>query len=281
MEMTRRDILKAGLLGAVGALTGCNTSDITKRAERDFLEAVGLGDKKRQPYNGELISPGNNAAVLEKVYSHFDPSLGSYLRSVPVLKKRDIGTVNKIIAYSQRGAFPYIGVRADWDNPDFNELKKETILTHEFLHLVQDHNKIDPAKFFEAFKRWYLNEEYGDAQKPGVEKRKFFDGNLMKRFIFGDLYEDTEWDGVGSDDEDWRDMAYMPSYRNLSPEPGVEEFAYLGQRIVPYNSDPDSEWAFIPIDRMLEISDELFGYYNGVLNPEILALRGNSIWSPK
>ncbi len=281
MGLTRRDVLKAGLAGAVGALAGCNVSDIAKRVQRDFLEAAGLSDSDKKPSYAP-ISQANNAAVLEKVYNHFDPSLQPYLKTVPILKTF-VGAPKGVIAYANRGAFPYIGVRSDWDNPDFHEGKKDPVLTHELLHIIQDHNKIDAAKFFEAFKRWYLDETYGPAKSAGgVDKGRFYGrGNDMKSAMFSDLYEDTEWDGIGVDDEDRRDMAYMEKYRVLNPTPGVEEFAYLGQSIVPYDFDPNSRWAFVATDRMLELSDELFGYYNGVLNPEILALRGDSIWKSK
>ena len=51
-----------------------------------------------------------NAGVLKSVFAVFDPSLGSFLTSVPIVPDSSADTAK---AYPAKG---YIGVSPDWDN---------------------------------------------------------------------------------------------------------------------------------------------------------------------
>lgn len=275
---SRRSLLKLGASLAIATLAGCN------KKNRDGFYGLGYNDASKsgvQPtplgvvYFGEPISPALNAEVLDRVYSFFDDSLQSYVRAVPILKMPDVESIPSRIAYANSKRFvwtahkiDFIGVRPDWDsNPKIGFYKKVPVLAHEFLHTIQAEKGINPPKFFEDFKTWYLDPKYGEPvidifNKPAKENR-------MKHLLFGDLYEDTEHNGIGPDDEDWRDMNYMQRYQNSIP--GMEEFAYTGQNILNFSADPDYD--FLTKDRLLELSDEVVRWYQGVLHSRILVLR--------
>ena len=279
MDLTRRGFLVGATVSALGYLAGCNVRKEDERAERSFLDAIGLGKPRRIRAYGQPIDPEVNREALERVYSLFDPQVQEYMKTVPIIKISSVSDVpgRAGTAHSKRflrgkGDYPYIGVGLDWDSGKRDFYCKVPILAHEFLHMIQAEKNHDPAKFFEDFKKWYLSSEYGDPVFLDLSKpeNQITGNNRLKTAVFGDLYEDTENSGLGPDDEDWRDMTYISRYRGSTP--GVEEFAYLFERI--FNYSKESQYDFRVRERLLELSDELVGWYKGIVHPDILALRG-------
>ncbi len=243
------------------------------------------------------ISRERNASVLKSVFEVFDPSLRSFLASVPIILDSSANTAK---AYQAKG---YIGVSPDWDNtvrqsqykalyeqrgmkpedPVFMPRFKTDLLIHEFLHLLQVHQGIDSRLCYEAVARWYRDPRYGIPSPNGiVHADTAKDGrpdtlatNRMKYILWQALYNYQRLSDVPRD-ESWKTMQYGERYQ--SAEKGVEEFAYIGQEILANGSSSenyiktgqwsDEDWKSKKM-RLLEVSPEIIALYRGIFNPEL------------
>ena len=243
------------------------------------------------------ISRESNANVLKSVFEVFDPSLRSFLASVPIILDSSANTAK---AYQAKG---YIGVSPDWDNtvgqspyratyeqrgmkpedPVFMQRFKTDLLIHEFLHLLQVHQGIASRSCYEAIARWYLDPRYGIPSPNGiVPADRAKDGrpdalvtNRMKYILWHDLYNYRRVSDVPRD-ESWKNMQYWERYQ--SAEKGVEEFAYIGQEILASGSSSahyiktgqwsNEDWKSKKV-RLLEVSPEIIELYRGIFNPEL------------
>jgi len=244
------------------------------------------------------ISRERNASVLKNVFEVFDPSLRSFLASVPIILDSSANTAK---AYRAKG---YIGVSPDWDNtvlqskyraiyeqrgmkpddPVFTQRFKTDLLIHEFLHILQVHQGIDSRSCFEAVARWYRDPRYGMPSSNGVvhadtTKDRISDTrtiNRMKYIVWHQLYNYRRLHDVPQD-ETWKNMQYGERYR--SAEKGVEEFAYIGEEILSSGSGSenylktgqwsDKDWKNKKT-RLLEVSPEVLALFRGVFNPELM-----------
>jgi hypothetical protein len=243
------------------------------------------------------ISRERNASVLKNVFEVFDPSLRSFLTSVPIILDSSARTAK---AYRAKG---YIGVSPDWDNtvlqseyraiyeqrgmkpedPVFMYRFKTNLLIHEFLHILQVHQGIDSRSCYEAVAQWYTNPRYGMPSPNGVVYADTTnDGrpdtraiNRMKYILWHQLYNYRRLSDVPHD-ESWKDMQYGERYR--SSKKGVEEFAYIGEEILSSGSGAenyiktgqwcDKDWKNKKM-RLLEVSPEVIALYRGVFNPAL------------
>ena len=244
------------------------------------------------------ISREHNASVLKNVFEVFDPSLRSFLTSVPIIVDSSANTAK---AYPAKG---YIGVSPDWDNtvlqseyraiyeqrgmkpeePVFMHRFKTDLLIHEFLHILQVHQGIDSRLCYEAVARWYRDPRYGMPSPSGVvyadaTKDRRLDTlaiNRMKYIVWHELYNYRTLSDVPQDGS-WKNMHYGERYR--SAEKGVEEFAYIGQEILSSGSSSenyiktgqwcDKDWKNKKM-RLLEVSPEVIAVFRGVFNPELM-----------
>ena len=243
------------------------------------------------------ISREGNAGVLKSVLEVFDPSLRSFLTSVPIILDSSATTAR---AYPAKG---YIGVSPDWDNtvrqseyraiyeqrgmkpedPVFIQRFKTDLLIHEFLHLLQVHQGIDSRSCYEAVARWYRDPRYGRPSPngrvlPATTNDNRPDAlaiNRMKYILWHQLYNYRRLSDVPQD-ESWKNMQYGERYR--SADKGVEEFAYVGEEILASGSSSenyiktgqwcDRDWKSKKI-RLLEVSPEIIALYRGVFSPEL------------
>ena len=243
------------------------------------------------------ISRERNASVLKSVLEVFDPSLRSFLTSVPIILDSSANTAK---AYRAKG---YIGVSPDWDNtvlqsqyraiyeergmkpedPVFMYRFKTNLLIHEFLHILQVHQEIDSRLCYEAFARWYRDPRYGIPSPNGIVYADMTKSrrpvtlaiNRMKYILWHQLYNYRRLSGVPQD-ESWKDMQYGKRYR--SAEKGVEEFAYIGEEILSSGSGDenfiktgqwcDKDWKSKKM-RLLEVSPEVIALFRGIFNPEL------------
>lgn len=244
------------------------------------------------------ISRERNAAVLQSALEVFDPSLRSFLTSVPIILDSSVKTAR---SYSAKG---YIGVSPDWDNsvlqsqfreiyeqrgmkpedPVFISRFKTTLLIHEFLHILQVHRGIESRLLYETVARWYVDPRYGipspnGAVRAGTTKdgrADTFAYNRVKYAVWYQLYNYRRLRDVPQDGS-WKNMQYVERYR--SAERGVEEFAYIGEEILASGSASknfsktgqwrDTEWKEKKM-RSLEVSPEVIALYRGVFNPDLL-----------
>lgn len=237
-----------------------------------------------------------NAGVLKSAFEVFDPSLRSFLTSVPIILDSSANTAK---AYPAKG---YIGVSPDWDNtvlqspyraiyeqrgmrpedPVFIERFKTDLLIHEFLHILQVHQGIDRRTCYEAVARWYRDPRYGIPSPNGIVSADTKDRrpdtlaiNRMKYIVWHQLYNYRRLSDVPQD-ESWKNMQYGERYR--SAEKGVEEFAYIGEEILASGSSSenyiktgqwsDKDWKSKKM-RLLEISPEIIAVFKGVFNPKL------------
>ena len=243
------------------------------------------------------ISRERNASVLKSVFEVFDPSLRSFLTSVPIILDSSANTAK---AYPAKG---YIGVSPDWDNtvlqsqyraiyeqrgmkpedPVFMHRFKTDLLIHEFLHILQVHQGIDSRLCYEAVARWYRDPRYGIPSPNGIvyadttkdRRPDTLAINRMKYIVWHQLYNYRRLSDVPQD-ESWKNMQYGERYR--SAEKGVEEFAYIGQEILSSGSGSenyiktgqwcDKDWKNKKM-RLLEVSPEVIALFRGVFNPEL------------
>ncbi len=243
------------------------------------------------------ISRERNAGVLKNAFEVFDPSLRSFLASVPIILDSSANTAK---AYRAKG---YIGVSPDWDNtvlqsryraiyeqrgmkpedPVFMHGFKTNLLIHEFLHILQVHQGIDSRSCYEAVARWYRDPRYGMPSPNGIvnadtTKERRPDAlaiNRMKFIVWYQLYNYQRLSDVPQD-ESWKNMKYGERYR--SAEKGVEEFAYIGEEILSTGSGSenyiktgqwcDKDWKDKK-KRLLEVSPEIIALFRGVFNPEL------------
>jgi hypothetical protein len=243
------------------------------------------------------ISRERNADVLKSVLEVFDPSLRSFLTSVPIILDSSATTAR---AYPAKG---YIGVSPDWDNtvrqseyraiyeqrgmkpedPVFMQRFKTDLLIHEFLHLLQVHQGIDRHSCYEAVARWYRDPRYGRPSANGIvlpattndSRPDALAINRMKYILWHQLYNYRRLDDVPQD-ESWKNMQYGERYR--SAEKGVEEFAYVGEEILASGSSSenyiktgqwcDRDWKSKKI-RLLEVSPEIIALYRGIFSSEL------------
>ena len=243
------------------------------------------------------ISRERNASVLKNVFEVFDPSLRSFLTSVPIILDSSANTAK---AYPAKG---YIGVSPDWDNtvlqseyraiyeqrgmkpenPVFMHRFKTDLLIHEFLHILQVHQGIDSRLCYEAVARWYIDPRYGIPSPNGmVYADTTKDGrpdtlaiNRIKYIIWHQLYNYRRLSEV-PEDESWKNMQYGERYRFAKK--GVEEFAYIGEEILSSGSASenyiktgqwcDKDWKNKKM-RLLEVSPEVIALFRGVFNPEL------------
>jgi hypothetical protein len=243
------------------------------------------------------ISRERNAGVLKSVFEVFDPSLRTFLASVPIVLDPSADTAK---AYPAKGC---IGVSPEWDNtvhqskhraiyeqrgmkpddPVFMYRFKTDLLIHEFLHILQVQKKIDAALFCKAVARWYIDPRYGRPSPSGVvyadtTKKGRPDTlvtNRMKYVVWHELYNYRRLSDVPQD-ESWKNMQYGERYR--SAEKGVDEFAYIGQEILSSGSSSenyiktgqwcDKDWKNKKM-RLLEVSPEITAVFKGVFNPAL------------
>ena len=242
------------------------------------------------------ISRERNAGVLKSVFEVFDPSLRSFLASVPIILDSSANTAK---AYQAKG---YIGVSPDWDNtvlqssyralyeqrgmkpedPVFMPRFKTDLLIHEFLHVLQVHLGIDSRLCYDAVARWYRDPRYGIPSPNGIVSADAKDRrpdtlaiNRMKYILWYDLYNYRRLRDVPQD-ESWKNMQYWERYQ--SAEKGVEEFAYIGQEILASGSSSENylktgrwsneDWKSKKT-RLLEVSPEIIALYRGIFNPEV------------
>jgi hypothetical protein len=279
MNPSRRRVLQLAIVGL-----GSSVADgILESRGDDLVSRTGSEIEK----NGEPISLEANGPILNQTYEMFDPSLKSHLKSIPILKTRLAQTAfSHTSAYlGSMGDFTYVGVSSDWDNkaadsifwktdyskppynkkpedPVFSDSFKLDLLTHEFLHMVEDHLGLDVGKLYQAVKSWYQDELYGRPSVAGVHGGKFTGTNRAKYALWHQLYGQPG-NLEDATDNVWKAMKYNDRYKN-SP-PGTDEFAYIGGTIlIPSESRRD---------RLLEFSDVIIGFYRGIINPKILDLR--------
>lgn len=243
------------------------------------------------------ISQERNARVLKTVLEVFDPSLRSFLTSVPIVFDSSADTAK---AYRKKG---YIGVSPDWDNtvlqshyraiyeqrgmkpgdPVFMPRFKTDLLIHEFLHLLQARQGIDVRLYYEAVARWYKDPRYGipspnGMYQAGATKYRMPDTvaiNRMKYVVWHQLYNYRRLSDAPRD-ESWKNMQYVQRYRSV--EKGVEEFAYIGEEILASGSSSetyiktaqwtDRDWESKRM-RLLEVSPEVVVFFRGIFNPEV------------
>lgn len=246
----------------------------------------------------EPISRERNTSVLKSVFEVFDPSLRSFLESVPIVLDSSADTAK---AYPAKG---YIGVSPDWDksvlqsryraiyaqrglnpeDPVFGYRFKADLLIHEFLHILQVHLGIDRRLFYEAVVQWYIDRRYGIPSPDGlVDIGTMNNGgpnalahNRMKYILWHALYNYQRLSGLPQD-ESWKNMQYGKRYR--SGEKGVEEFAYIGQEILSAGGGSEDcfktgqrcgkDWKTQKL-RMMEVSPEVISAFRGVFNPELM-----------
>jgi hypothetical protein len=244
------------------------------------------------------ISRERNAAVLKSALEVFDPSLKSFLTSVPIILDSSVKTAR---SYSAKG---YIGVSPDWDNtvlqspfreiyehrgmkpedPVFIPRFKTNLLIHEFLHILQVHQGIESRSLYEAVARWYVDPRYGIPSPNGVVRAGTTKGgradtlacNRIKYAVWHQLYNYRRLRDVPLDGS-WKNMHYVERYQ--SAERGVEEFAYIGEEILASGSASenyiktgqwrDTDWKEKKM-RLLEVSPEVIALYRGVFTPDVL-----------
>ncbi len=244
------------------------------------------------------ISRERNAGVLENVFEVFDPSLRSFLASVPIILDSSANTAK---AYPSKG---YIGVSPDWDktvlqseyraiyeqrgmkpeDPVFMPRFKTDLLIHEFLHILQVYRGIDSRSCYEAVARWYRDPRYGIPSPNGVVREETAKNgssgtlaiNRMKYILWYQLYNYRRLRDVPQD-ESWETMHYGERYR--SADKGVEEFAYIGQEILASGSASenyiktgrwsDQDWKSKTM-RLAEVSPEVIALFRGIFNPEVI-----------
>ena len=243
------------------------------------------------------ISRERNASVLKSVFEVFDPSLRSFLTSVPIVFDSSADTAK---AYRTKG---YIGVSPDWDktvlqsqrreiyeqrgmkpeDPVFMHRFKTDLLIHEFLHILQAHQGIDVSLWYEAVARWYSDPRYGipnpsglaHADKANDRRPAPLSINRIKYILWHNLYNYRRLNDV-PDDESWKNMHYGARYKTAKK--GVEEFAYIGEEILSSGSSSedyiktgqwsDKDWQNKKL-RLLEVSPEVIAVFRGVFNPEL------------
>jgi hypothetical protein len=241
------------------------------------------------------VSRERNAGVLKSVFEVFDPSLGPFLTTVPIVLDSSADTAK---AYPAKG---YIGVSPDWDNtvaqsryratyelrgmkpedPVFMNRFKTDLLIHEFLHVLQVRQGIDARLFYAAVARWYTDPRYGRPSPNGVvstgatKDRKPLAINRMKYILWHELYNYRRLRDLPQD-ESWTNMQYGKRYRRA--ERGVEEFAYIGQEILSSGSSSenfirtgqwsDKDWRNKEM-KVPEVSPEVIAFYRGVFNPAL------------
>jgi hypothetical protein len=244
------------------------------------------------------ISRERNAGVLKSALEVFDPSLRSFLTSVPIIFDSSAKTAK---SYPAKG---YIGVSTDWDNtvlqspfreiyeqrgmkPDdsvFIQRFKTNLLIHEFLHILQVHQGIESRSIYEAVARWYEDPRYGIPSPNGVvhavttkdRRADTLASNRIKYVVWHQLYNYRRLHDVPLDGS-WKNMQYVERYR--SAKRGVEEFAYIGEEILASGSASenyiktgqwqDRDWKEKKM-RLLEVSPEVIALFRGVFNPEVL-----------
>lgn len=245
-----------------------------------------------------LISREDNASVLKSAFEVFNPSLISFLQSVPIVLDASANTAK---AYPEEG---YIGVSPDWDNtvldsqykalyaqrgmkpgdPVFMHRFKTGLLIHEFLHILQFHLGIDNRVCYAAVKRWYLDPRYGipspngsgddNAAKSG--KARAISANRVKYIVWHHLYNYRRLSAVPQD-ESWKNMQYGERYQFANK--GVEEFAYIGEEILAGGTASenyiktgqwrDTDWTEKQ-KRLLEASPEVIALFGGIFNPRLM-----------
>ena len=243
------------------------------------------------------ISPERNASVLTSVFEVFDPLLRPFLTSVPIVLDSSADTAK---AYPTKG---YIGVSPDWDNtvlqsqyraiyeqrgmkpedPVFMHRFKTDLLIHEFLHILQAHQRIDGSLFYEAVARWYTDPRYGIPSPNGIvyadttkdRRPDTLAINRMKYIVWHHLYNYRSLNNVPQD-ESWKNMQHAERYRLAKK--GVEEFAYIGQEILSSGSSSenyiktgrwcDKDWKSKKM-RLSEVSPEIIAVFRGVFNPAL------------
>jgi len=243
------------------------------------------------------VSLERNARVLKSVFEVFDPSLRSFLASVPIILDSSANTAK---SYPAKG---YIGVSPDWDNtvlrseyrtiyeqrgmkpgdPVFMDRFKTDLLIHEFLHILQVHLRIDSRTCYEAVARWYKDPQYGIPSPDGLVRTDVASAgrpatlatNRMKYILWHQLYNYRRLNNVPRD-ETWQVMQYGERYR--SADPGVEEFAYIGQEILADGSGSASfvktgtwsekDWQSKKM-RMREVSPEVLALFKGIFSPQL------------
>ena len=243
------------------------------------------------------ISRERNAGVLKSAFEVFDPSLRSFLTSVPIILDSSANTAK---SYPAKG---YIGVSPDWDNtvlqspfratyeqrgmkpedPVFMQRFKTDLLIHEFLHILQVHQGIDGRLFYEAVARWYVDPQYGRPSPNGLvhadatkdRRPDTLSINRVKYIVWDELYNYRGLRDVPQD-ESWKNMQYGERYR--SAKKGVEEFAYIGQEILADGSASENyiktgQWCEKDWEskrmRLLEVSPEVIAFFRGVFNPQL------------
>ena len=305
-------VLVALFLIGGGTLAGIYMNDGVSRHQNRVIMRAGSYGRSRQLakisvfaslptgfLNREVVSISRerNTSVLKSVFEVFNPSLRSFLTSVPIIFDSSADTAK---AYPAKG---YIGVSPDWDNTVlqsryraiyeqrgikpgdsvFMHRFKTDLLIHEFLHILQTHQRIDGHLCYEAVALWYIDPRYGIPSPGGIvpadsTKERRPDTlaiNRMKYIVWHELYNYRQLNDVPQDDS-WKNMQYRERYRLA--EKGVEEFAYIGQEILSSGSSSenyiktgqwtDKDWESKRM-RLLEVSPEVIAVFRSLFNPKL------------
>ncbi len=228
------------------------------------------------------VSLNASDSRLLSIYRCFDPSLRPYLEAVPIIYSSSAQTAFSVY---RRDDVAFIALSPDFfrtarqsgywrdiyskppynlqpDQPVFSEEFRLELLSHELMHIAQAHLQLSPSEFFSEVEQWYRDESYGRPTQPALGDE--VQGNRSKYMLSWYLYcQAGEPDQ--SCDCGWRCMDYNERYKHA--QPGVEEFAYIGDSLVcpPAVAEKSA--------RLAELSGGVLNAYAGILDPSILALR--------
>jgi hypothetical protein len=277
MRTTRRAFLVLAGLAAMDAAL-----EVHRLGLVSFV-APGISNRLRPPRKS--IAPNIDPQVLSDVYGAFDPSVQEYLISVPIVTSSAARTAysgNDEWASGSGESSRFVAVSPDFcskagdsaywadyyskppyemccDDPVFTKAFQEQLLIHEFLHVVQGQAGLDNEGFFNSVESWYRDDSYGrPLAAPGSGC------NWVKYNLWWNLYG-KPGDPAEPADRQWKAMEYCDAYRDSSP--GVEEFAYIGDSFLT------PEAAGSRRQMLCGLSTPVFSSYQGVVNPDILALR--------
>ena len=267
MRLTRRGFL---------ILVGLSALDVV--LETQGYGAISLISKTASRIIGnsvKIVARDDFSDLIDRVCEFFHPDLRPYLKTVRIGTSSAARTA---YSHSRDENQPLIVVSPDFFNtaaesvywrdyyskppysmeagqPVFSEAFRLQLLTHEMMHIAQAKTRIEPGRFYKQVERWYPDESMGRPVRGGG-------ANYTKFVLWWNIYgcpgrPDVENDG------DWKRMEYCERY--AGSEPGVEEFAYVGETLL------------VPADvanraaRLRDITPDMRQYYAGVVAPDILA----------
>ncbi len=280
MNLTRRDWIRMSLAAFISS---CTPERLSASSDSIFTKVE--PPSEQSPITAELISKEENQPILETVLAMFHPSLRPYLDTVLIVKDNMVRTAEAVTSrqFSSSQEHAAIKVSPDWDakaqdskywstyfskapydlkpeDPVFSDDFKINLLVHEYMHLIQDHLRLDPPSFFQQVERWYRDKKFGRPGPEGIYLGRKSGSNRMKYLLWWNLYGKA---GNPADEHDvgWQRMNYHGDYPGSTP--GVEEFAYIGGNI----AIEIEEWR--RKDRLAELSLDIIAAYQNVLNPAL------------